>query len=167
MRAIRARVQDETRQAGENAKRPAAAGEARRTSGLRFECTMCGKCCSRRGKYAHVYLTDEEITALARLRETSERAFRKAYTFEDELGWTQIRFDDEYCPFLNRATNACTVYEARPVQCRTFPFWADMVGKNGWTAEAREICEGVGHGAVQPVAKVEASICEMQEADDH
>ena len=62
--------------------------------------------------------------------------------------------------------NGCTVYEARPVQCRTFPFWADMIGKKGWTAEAREICEGVGHGPVQPVAKVEALIREMQEADD-
>jgi Fe-S-cluster containining protein len=127
---------------------------------------MCGKCCSQRGKYAHVYVEDDEIAALARLRGMSEPAFRQAHTFEDELGWTQIRFEGEYCPFLDRTTNGCTVYEARPVQCRTFPFWADMIGKKGWTAEAREICEGVGHGPVQPVAKVEALICEMQEADD-
>jgi Fe-S-cluster containining protein len=126
---------------------------------------MCGKCCSRRGKYAYVYVNDDEVVALARLRGTSVRAFERAYTFVDELGWTQIRFDGEYCPFLDRTNNTCTVYEARPVQCRTFPFWGDMIDKKGWTPEAREICEGVGHGPVHPVAKVEASIREMQEAD--
>jgi Fe-S-cluster containining protein len=137
----------------------------KQTSGLRFECTQCGKCCMRRGKYAYVYLGDEEITRLAKTVGMTEAAFRRRYTIVDELGWTQIEFRDEYCPFLDRKSNGCTVYEARPVQCRTFPFWVDMVDERGWTAEAKTLCEGVGRGRVQPVRAVEAAMQEMLDAE--
>ena len=40
----------------------------------------------------------------------------------------------------------CTVYEARPSQCRTFPFWSENLGPKGWTAEVRKDCEGLGRG---------------------
>jgi Fe-S-cluster containining protein len=135
------------------------------TTGLRFECTQCGKCCTRRGKYAHVYLNTDEIRRLAAATGTSVRKFRRRYTFVDGYGWTQLQFRGDSCPFLDPGSNACTVYEARPVQCRTFPFWGGMIGARGWTREARSLCEGVGHGAVHPASAVEASIREMEEAD--
>jgi hypothetical protein len=141
------------------------ATSAKPTAGLRFECTQCGKCCTRRGKYAYVYLTDEEIRRLAQHLGISAAAFRRRHTFIDELGWTQLLFADECCPFLDRASNGCTVYEARPVQCRTFPFWTSMVDDRGWTREAHELCEGVGRGPVQPTSVVEVAMKEMQDAE--
>ena len=33
--------------------------------GLRFECTQCGKCCTLREDYGHVYLNRDEQKALA------------------------------------------------------------------------------------------------------
>jgi Fe-S-cluster containining protein len=137
----------------------------KQTAGLRFECTQCGKCCMRRGKYAYVYVTDAEMVALAKLVGMTLARFRREHTFVDELGWTQLRFGDECCPFLDRERNSCTVYAARPVQCRTFPFWFEMVDDRGWTDEAKQLCEGVGTGPLQPRERVEAAMKEMRDAE--
>jgi len=41
----------------------------------------------------------------------------------------------------------CTVYEDRPTQCRTYPFWpAHVIGKAEWMAEASR-CEGINNSS--------------------
>jgi uncharacterized protein len=134
--------------------------------GLRFECTGCGGCCTARGEYAHVYLNPDELGDLADELRLSVKEFRKRYTFKDEYGYTQLRFDDETCVFLERGTRRCTVYGARPAQCRTFPFWRDLVKDGKWTPEARALCEGIGRGPLHRLVDVEARMLEMELADE-
>jgi uncharacterized protein len=134
--------------------------------GLRFECTGCGGCCTARGEYAHVYLNPDEAEALAEELELPLREFRRRYTFKDEYGYTQLRFDDSTCVFLERGTRRCTVYGARPTQCRTFPFWRDLVADGRWTEEARALCEGIGRGPTHRLHDVEARMLEMELADE-
>jgi uncharacterized protein len=137
----------------------------KQTTGLRFECTQCGKCCTRRDKYAHVYLDGEEVRNLARLLGLSVRSFRRKHTFADEYGWTQLRFSGTTCPFLDTSSNRCSAHHARPVQCRTFPFWSDLVDAAGWTDDARSMCEGIGRGPRVRAADVRAAMREMEDAD--
>ena len=137
-----------------------------RARGLRFECTGCGGCCTARGEYAHVYLNPDELEDLADALELSVREFRRRYTFEDEYGYTQLRFPDSTCVFLERDTNRCTVYGARPTQCRTFPFWRDLVQDGKWTAEARALGEGEGRGPAHRLEDAEARMLEMELADE-
>ena len=43
-------------------------------------------------------------------------------------------------------SDGCTVYEARPGQCRTYPFWSsNLESTDRWAREARD-CEGIGQG---------------------
>lgn len=135
-------------------------------SGLRFECTKCGACCTARGEYAHVYLNGDEQRALAVELGVSLPAFRSRYTFKDEYGWTQLLFSGDACIFLEAGTNRCTVYGARPTQCRTFPFWRDLVADGRFTDDARRICEGIGQGRVHSREEVEARMLEMELADE-
>jgi Fe-S-cluster containining protein len=116
-------------------------------SPLRFECTQCARCCTNRGEYAYVYLNDEESRDLAEHLGLRRREFERRYTFVDEDGWRQLRFEDERCVFLTD-DGRCSVYPARPTQCRTFPFWPEMIRDGRWTPAARELCEGVGKGPV-------------------
>jgi Fe-S-cluster containining protein len=132
---------------------------------LRFECTGCGACCTQRGEYAHVYVNNEEAKRLARFLGLSVRSFRKRHTFRDDGGWTQLRFRDGACSFLDPATNRCTVYDARPVQCRTYPYWPELFGPTGWNRKAMESCEGLGRGAIVPPEEVIAAIRAMEERD--
>ena len=42
------------------------------------------------------------------------------------------------CVFLDQETNYCRIYEARPVQCRTYPFWPSILkSQEAWNAECR------------------------------
>jgi len=127
---------------------------------------MCGECCTARGEYAHVYLNAEEVGTLAAELELGLAEFRRRYTFEDEYGWTQLVFQSEACVFLEPGTKRCTVYGARPTQCRTFPFWRDLVESGRWTEAARKLCEGVGRGGAHPPEAVEARMLEMELADE-
>lgn len=135
-------------------------------SGLRFECTQCGQCCWTRGEYSHVYLTREDIEALATALGLTVAETRTRYTFRDENGWTELDFRGGHCVLLDAATNLCTVYESRPTQCRTFPFWPELIRRGAWTGEARRICEGVGQGRV--VSKEEAGrrLADQKKADE-
>jgi hypothetical protein len=132
---------------------------------LRFECTECGDCCTNRGDYAYVYVNREEVRQLAAHFEVSPSAFRRRYTFRDEDGWTQLKVDDKRCIFLDPGSRRCTVYDARPVQCRTFPFWPEFVKNGRWTAEPRELCEGVGSGRSYSRAEAEVRMAEFSEAE--
>lgn len=133
---------------------------------LRFECTRCGACCTNRGEYAHVYLNPEEVGELARELGLPLRAFRRDYTFVDEDGWTQLGTSDGACVLYERETRTCRAYGARPAQCRTFPFWREMIRGEAFTAEARRICEGVGRGPLYSIEYAQARVKELDEAEE-
>ena len=45
------------------------------------------------------------------------------------------------CPFLSE--RRCTIHRIRPSQCRTYPFWPEVLESRGsWEAE-RRYCEGI------------------------
>ena len=41
----------------------------------------------------------------------------------------------------------CSVYEARPLQCRSFPFWSALVSSEEWDLHAQQ-CPGIGKGSL-------------------
>jgi uncharacterized protein len=119
-------------------------------AGLRFACTGCGRCCT--GANGYVWVTIAEIHALAgRLAlDVNEfgprylRRFGERYALVDKPGGD--------CVFL--AGKACSVYEARPAQCRAFPWWpANLVSPEAW-ADAAKGCEGISDVAPVVVATV-------------
>lgn len=134
--------------------------------GLRFECTQCGKCCWTRGEYAHVYLTSDDIRRLATATGHTQRDFRMRFTFRCAEGWTELDFVGGRCVLLDAETNLCTVYESRPTQCRTFPFWPELIRRGRWTAEARRICEGVERGDPLAPEEVAARLAAQKRADE-
>ncbi len=89
--------------------------------------------------------------------------FRRRYI--ESLGDVQygIRLNTNgACPFLN-AAGKCTVYSIRPAQCRTYPFWPEVVGhKKGWQEEAKR-CEGINTGDVMPIERIEKNLLDSAE----
>lgn len=142
-------------------------GKAKRSAAaLHFECTQCGKCCWTRGEYAHVYVTRQDMTRMAAALGLAAGDFRYRYTLRDEDGWMELDFPGGRCVFLDPATNHCQVYDARPTQCRTFPFWPELLRGGRWTAEARLLCEGVGRGREVCAEEVAAKLQAQRLADE-
>jgi Fe-S-cluster containining protein len=123
--------------------------------GLQFSCTGCGDCCT--GAPGYVWVTPEEIAAIAaRLAisvEEMERLYvrkvggRKTLVDVAERNWD--------CVFLDATTRKCTIYEDRPVQCRTWPFWDTNIKSPAMWKHTCEICPGSGQGALVPLAEIE------------
>ncbi len=107
-----------------------------------------------------------EAARLATFLGMSGYAFRKRYTYRDALGWTQLVFEAEHCIFLDPESGRCGVYEARPTQCRTYPFWRSLVVDGSWHEEAGIYCEGVGKGREYSRAEVDALMSAQERADE-
>jgi hypothetical protein len=66
------------------------------------------------------------------------------------------------CSFLDGA-GKCRIYSVRPVQCRTYPWWPEIVETQaGWCYEAKR-CEGINRGAVVPLKKIKAELKKSSE----
>ena len=56
----------------------------------------------------------------------------------------------------------CEVYEVRPVQCRTFPFWPEVLeSEDSWLEYSAE-CPGMDRGKRYTLAQIERSLHEGQ-----
>jgi len=112
--------------------------------GLRFECLPdCGACCTNHDDYAYVYLEPGESERIARQLDLDLDTFSDRYTGREE-DWVILRMDRPDCPFLSGAR--CSIYAVRPVQCRTFPFWAENLRNRARWRRLRRFCPGIDRG---------------------
>jgi len=119
--------------------------------GLRFTCTQCGKCCT--GAPGFVWVTDEEIDALAAARGMKRSEFAAVYTHKTRGKVSLRERPNGDCIFYD-ADKGCTVYAQRPTQCRTWPFWdSNLTTPERW-AETEGVCPGSGEGDVIPVEEI-------------
>jgi Fe-S-cluster containining protein len=62
------------------------------------------------------------------------------------------------CVLFDRATRRCRVYEQRPRQCRTWPFWRSNVETPAAWDETCRTCPGSGRGPLVPSGQVDAQL---------
>jgi Fe-S-cluster containining protein len=123
--------------------------------GLAFSCTRCGACCT--GAPGFVWVTPEEIEQLAKLRGEPTERFSAKYVRQIGERYSLIEKPGGDCIFWDK-TAGCTVYPARPSQCRTWPFWPENVETPADWKYTREICPGSGHGRLYSVDEIISSI---------
>ena len=120
-------------------------------SGLRFSCHQCNSCC-RGAQPGWVYVSPRQVERLRRYLGRSERAFRREYLTKDENGETVLKLESNGdCVFWDQG---CTVYEARPRQCRTFPFWPEnLESPEAWSA-LKVFCHGIDSERLYPIEEI-------------
>lgn len=131
-------------------------------NGLHFECQRCGRCCQSRGEYMYVYLSLPERRRLARHLKLPTHIFTRRYCDTTD-GLFHLRAPDNGCLFLTGSR--CSVYAARPLQCRTWPFWLDNMSKNVWFGEVQKECPGVGAGPLIDAARIERRLRQAAEKE--
>jgi Fe-S-cluster containining protein len=121
--------------------------------GLRFECTQCGACCS--GEPGYVWVEEEEIDAMAQSMELSVEKFESQFVRRIGTQKSLREYPDGDCILLDPEDRTCLVYEGRPTQCRTWPFWDSTVEtKKAWKETCQE-CPGAGKGQLYSLDEIE------------
>ena len=90
------------------------------------KCATCeGNCCI--GESGYIWITPKEIDTLAKhLNISINECFDKylvKYGYKFSIKEKQLSKNNFACIFFDLEKKQCSIYEARPVQCRTFPFW--------------------------------------------
>jgi len=115
-------------------------------AGLQFSCTRCSSCCRKESGF--VYLSENDLSRLANEFQMSYTDFIKAW-----CRWVPFNLDRERlslrektnfdCIFWNEG---CKVYQARPLQCRAFPFWDFVLDSvKAWEPAGKD-CPGINSG---------------------
>ncbi|MGE4232012.1 MAG: YkgJ family cysteine cluster protein [Bacteriovoracia bacterium] len=130
--------------------------------GIRFECQGSGKCCTSRGSYGYVYMTLSDRKRMAKHLKMNVSAFTKKYC-EQHDGFYHLKDPQKDCFFLK--DNKCTVYEGRPTQCRTWPFWPENMEAKSWNSEVVSFCPGVGKGKLYTAQEIEEIVLEKSMYD--
>lgn len=140
---------------------PGEDGEPWYVEGLRFSCTACGKCCLNHGEgYQYVFSTRAERRRIAKRLGLSQRGFESEYC-HPVMGSLSFASTGEACIFLE--DGRCSIYEVRPNQCRTFPFWPEvLVDRDTWDRDVASFCPGVGSGEFFDINAIGKRLAEVR-----
>lgn len=122
-------------------------------AGLRFECTRCGACC--RGEPGVVRVADDEIRPLAAALGMSGAEVVRELLRTDGHALRLYEWPNGDCVLYDPETRGCRAYEARPSQCRRWPFWEQVLrSPEHWQRACRE-CPGCGRGPLVSCEEIE------------
>ena len=121
--------------------------------GLKFKCTGCGDCCT--GAPGYVWVNQAEIDALAIRLNMTSKVFEKKYVRQIGVRRSLVEYKNGDCVFFDNKSRKCTVYEQRPRQCRTWPFWNSNLRSPETWADTCESCPGSGKGKLYQLAHIQ------------
>ncbi len=117
-------------------------------NGLQFECTRCSFCCGHSPGF--VYLSRNDLEKLLEFFKMPVKEFVEKYCRfvdyyygETVLALKELKNFD--CILWN---NGCSAYDARPVQCSTYPFWSWMIKDKKVWDECSKDCPGINRGKI-------------------
>lgn len=129
-------------------------------AGLRFTCTQCGDCCT--GAPGFVWVNKQEIQNLADLLEMEVPDFEAKYVRTVGIRKSLVEFPSGDCVFFDTKARNCGVYEARPRQCRTWPFWHSNLKSPETWEETCESCPGSGKGKLHSLSQIEERLVQIR-----
>ena len=89
-------------------------------------CSKCdGNCCI--GESGYIWINNQEIQSLANHLQLSLGELKESYLkkigYKYSIIERKIQENNYACIFFDLNKKQCSIYEFRPSQCRTFPFW--------------------------------------------
>lgn len=121
--------------------------------GLNFKCTGCGQCCT--GSPGYIWVDEEEIQQIAQHLKLTIDQFSRQYLRRVNGRLSLLELPKSYdCIFLK--DNKCQIYQVRPTQCRTYPWWPQNLKSEKEWRDAARFCEGIHLDApVVPLETIE------------
>jgi len=116
-------------------------------AGLNFSCKRCSSCC--RYDSGFVFLSEEDLKKLTDSLDMEKDRFVKAYcrwvtSFQGIESLSLKEKPNKDCILWE--ASGCSVYNARPLQCSSFPFWPSILSSQGSWKMAATGCPGMNTG---------------------
>jgi uncharacterized protein len=111
--------------------------------GLQFRCIHpeCSQCCSGSRGPGYVWVSHDEMQDLAAHLGLAFEKFTRKYIRLVDGRYSLTERANQDCIFL--LDGRCLVYDKRPTQCRTYPFWPEtLTSPQRWQREAAQ-CPGI------------------------
>jgi hypothetical protein len=84
----------------------------------------------------------------------SDDEFQRQYVRRVGARLSLVEYPNGDCVFFDNQARKCTVYEDRPRQCRTWPFWhSNLKTPEAWQ-QTCEVCPGSGKGNLVPLERI-------------
>ncbi len=125
------------------------------SAGLNFECTQCGNCCS--GEPGYVWTTKLEIRRISVFLGRSDGWLDKKHLRRVGLRYSLTEKPDGDCIFLKHGRDGgkCAIYDVRPLQCRTWPFWNQNLRSPETWNDCCEKCPAINCGTHHDFEQIE------------
>lgn len=121
--------------------------------GLRFTCSQCGDCCT--GEPGYVWFNKAEGTAIAKHLEMDVDEFYSNFARKIGIRYSLKEYSNGDCVFFDGESRGCTIYNHRPAQCKTWPFWnSNLKTKADWEQTCKD-CPGSGKGKLYSLEQIE------------
>ena len=135
------------------------------SEGVQFQCQGSGKCCTSHGEFGYVFFSPKDRKLAAQHLKIPEKQFRDQYCTKVEGAWALKEPENKSPDCIFLVNKRCSIYEARPTQCRTWPFWPDVMNAKAWTKAVVEFCPGVGKGELVSKETIDATLLEQSESE--
>ena len=111
--------------------------------GLYFSCQQgCAACCKIPGR---VEIDEQDIGRMAEALGMTHNRFAATYVRKVSGQLLLRERDDAACVMLGE-DDRCMVHAVRPLQCRTYPFWDEVLANDfTWILE-KDLCPGLDKG---------------------
>jgi len=126
--------------------------------GLRFSCKRCSSCC--RYDSGFVFLSQKDINKLSSALKIDATGVISAF-----CRWVTDKNGGKVLSLKEKSNNdcilwdyGCTVYQARPLQCVTFPFWETIIASEQCWQIAAGGCPGMNSGELHTKEEID-KIC--------
>jgi len=126
--------------------------------GLKFSCKRCSSCC--RYDSGFVFLSQKDVNKLSSTLKIDVNGLINVY-----CRWVTGINGEQVLSLKEKSNNdcilwdsGCTVYQSRPIQCVTFPFWESIIASKQCWEIASSGCPGINSGELHTKEEID-KIC--------
>lgn len=115
-------------------------GNTQNLAPFHFACQRSGNCC--RVGHGRVWIEEQRLPLYAKLMRATVQGFVARNIVQVGARLSLQERADGRCVLLD-GNNQCLVYEQRPEQCRTFPYWPELLADHAALERAARYCPGI------------------------